>query len=159
MKKTSFIIILLAFVAFTSQAQTKVDQTKVQEKVVVEKIVGPEIQFNYTSYDYGTIIKGEHDGGCEFVFTNIGTEPLILSNAQASCGCTTPTWTREPVLPGKTGIIKVKYNMGIGVFNKNITVTSNAKTDRVVLKISGKVEEKPSEIVPEKPKNQLPRRP
>ena len=146
MKKTIGLFTLLVFAIFASHAQTPVTKAP-------EKISGPEIQFNYTTYDYGTVTKGEHDGNCEFAFKNTGTEPLILSNVQASCGCTTPSWPREPLLPGKSGVIKVHYNMGVGTFNKQITVTSNGKTDRIVLVIKGTVKEKPAEIVPEKPNN------
>ena len=102
---------------------------------------GPKITFSEQEHNYGNIQKGG-DGNCEFVFTNEGNEPLILSNVKASCGCTTPSWTKEPIMPGKTGIIKVRYNTNnIGSFNKTITVTSNAvNSPRIVLKIKGKVE-------------------
>ena len=102
---------------------------------------GPKIEFNEQEHNYGNIRKGD-DGNCEFVFTNEGNEPLILSNVKASCGCTTPSWTKEPIMPGKTGSIKVRYNTNnIGSFNKTITVTSNAVNNpRIVLKIKGKVE-------------------
>jgi hypothetical protein len=102
---------------------------------------GPKITFSEQEHNYGNIQKGG-DGNCEFVFTNEGNEPLILSNVKASCGCTTPSWTKEPIMPGKTGSIKVRYNTNnIGSFNKTITVTSNAvNSPRIVLKIKGKVE-------------------
>ena len=101
---------------------------------------GPKIQFESLVHDYGTLEKGG-DGNCEFVFTNTGTEPLILSNVRASCGCTTPSWTQKPVLPGKTGTIKVRYNTNnVGGFTKTVTVTSNAVNNpRVQLKIKGNV--------------------
>ena len=97
------------------------------------------IQFESLVHDYGTIAKGS-DGTCEFVFTNMGQTPLIVNKAQASCGCTVPEWTREPVQPGKTGTIKVKYNTNIvNAFTKTVTVTSNAKNSPVVLTIKGTV--------------------
>ncbi len=101
---------------------------------------GPKIEFSSLEHNYGQIVKGG-DGNCVFTFTNTGTEPLILSNVRASCGCTTPSWTKEPVMPGKTGTIKVKYNTNnVGGFTKTITVTSNAVDNpRVVLKIKGNV--------------------
>lgn len=101
---------------------------------------GPKIEFSKLEHNYGQIEKGG-DGNCEFTFTNNGTEPLILSNVRASCGCTTPSWTKEPVMPGKSGVIKVKYNTNnVGGFTKTITVTSNAVDNpRVVLKIKGNV--------------------
>ena len=102
---------------------------------------GPKITFNELEHNYGTIAKGS-EGNCEFIFTNNGNEPLILSNVKASCGCTTPSWTKEPIMPGKNGTIKVHYNTNnVGAINKTITVTSNAvDSPRVVLKIKGKVE-------------------
>ena len=104
---------------------------------------GPKITFKELEHNYGTLQKGG-DGNCEFVFTNDGNEPLILTGVRASCGCTTPTWTKEPVMPGKTGTIKVRYNTNnVGSFTKTITVTSNAvnvSNSRIVLKIKGKVE-------------------
>lgn len=101
---------------------------------------GAKISFNEETHDYGTIAKGA-DGNCVFEFTNNGNEPLILSNVRASCGCTTPSWTKEPIMPGKTGVIKVRYNTNnVGNFNKTVTVTSNAVDHpRVVLKIKGNV--------------------
>lgn len=114
---------------------------------------GPEIQFTKTVHDYGTIQQGG-DGNCEFKFKNVGKEPLILSNVVSSCGCTVPSWTREPIMPGKEGTIKVKYDTNrIGIISKQITVMSNAKSDRVVLQITGKVEPKPAEQIPEKDLN------
>ncbi len=110
----------------------------------------PEISFEKTSHDYGTIVQGG-DGTCEFKFTNTGKEPLILSKPQSSCGCTIPTWPQEPILPGKSEVIKVTYNtQNIGPINKSVTITSNAKTSRIVLTIKGNVVAKPATTLPEK---------
>jgi len=112
-----------------------------------------EITFSYLEYDYGTIMKGG-DGSCEFRFKNTGNEPLILSNVHASCGCTIPSWTKEPVMPGKEGVIKVTYNTNrIGAISKSITVESNAKNSPVVLHIKGLVQDMPGSNGPEKPMN------
>lgn len=104
-------------------------------------VSGAKISFTEMEHDYGTIQKGGN-GECEFVFTNNGNEPLILSNVKASCGCTVPTWPREPIMPGKSSNIHVKYNTNnVGGFTKTITVTSNAVDNpRLVLKIKGTVE-------------------
>jgi len=97
------------------------------------------IIFEKTIYDYGTITQGD-DGNCEFKFTNNGENPLILSNVRASCGCTVADWPKEPILPDSTGIIKVRYNTAIiGSFSKSVTVISNARNARVVLRIKGNV--------------------
>jgi hypothetical protein len=110
----------------------------------------PEISFEKTVHDYGTIAYGG-DGTCYFKFTNAGKEPLILQQPQSSCGCTVPTWPKEPILPGESNQIKVTYNTKrIGTINKTVTVRSNAKNNTVVLRIKGKVEKKPVETLPEK---------
>lgn len=110
----------------------------------------PEITFDKTVHDYGIIEKGSN-GTSEFKFTNTGKEPLILSKPLSSCGCTVPTWPQEPILPGKSDVIKVTYNTNnIGPINKSVTVYSNAQTNRVVLSIKGQVVAAPSETVPEK---------
>ena len=100
---------------------------------------GPEIFFENTRYDYGEILVGS-PGRCEFKFRNNGKLPLVLTNVQASCGCTVPQWSKEPVQAGKMGVIKVKYNTRIpGTFLKTITVSSTAKNSMVILSIKGKV--------------------
>jgi hypothetical protein len=110
-----------------------------------------EITFNKTVHDYGTLFVGG-DGNCEFEFTNTGKEPLILSSVRSSCGCTVPSWPREPILPGKKETIKVKYDTNrMGPINKSVTVLSNAKNSPVVLRISGSIVKKTEEsAVPEK---------
>jgi len=129
MKTFFFSAILLFVVAVNANAQTA-DSTLI-------------ITFASTVHDYGTITQGA-DGTCEFKFTNDGKTPLILNNVRASCGCTVPSWTKEPVAPGKEGVIKVVYNTNnIGNFNKSITVTSNAKNAEVILQIKGNVVAKP----------------
>lgn len=78
-----------------------------------------------------------------FVFRNTGKEPLVISNAAASCGCTVPEYTKEPVKPGGKGSIKVTYNAaGLGNFVKTVTVSSNAKKPTVTLTITGEVKAK-----------------
>lgn len=100
---------------------------------------GATIEFVETTLDFGTI---EHnaDGVRHFEFKNTGTEPLIISNCKGSCGCTVPQCPKEPILPGETGKIKVKYDTNrVGGFSKNVTVTSNAVTPSVTVKIKGTV--------------------
>ncbi len=101
---------------------------------------GAKIRFTETEHNYGDIQKGGN-GDCEFTFVNEGNEPLILNNVKASCGCTTPSYPQKPIMPGKTGVIKVHYNTNnVGGFSKTVTVTSNAVDNpRVVLKIKGNV--------------------
>ena len=143
MKKTLLSLIVLVIFAYTAKAQNAVTQPAVNPNA-------PEISFEKTVHDYGTIYQSG-DGTCEFKFTNTGKEPLILSKPQSSCGCTVPTWPQEPILPGKSDVIKVTYNThNIGPINKTVTVTSNAKTNRVVLQIKGSVVAKPTTTEPVK---------
>ncbi len=111
----------------------------------------PVLKFKTEKHDFGTVPEGPA-AVFEFEFTNEGKEPLILSNCQASCGCTTPYWSKEPILPGKSSTIKASFaTQGRpGAFAKSITVTSNAKTPSVVLMINGTVEKAPATTAPEK---------
>ncbi len=112
---------------------------------------GAEIEFEKIIHDYGVVPYGGN-GECEFRFTNTGTEPLIVQKPKSSCGCTVPTWPKEPILPGESDVIKVTYKTTrAGNINKTITVTSNAvQNTTVVLRIKGKVMDKPTEVMPEK---------
>lgn len=101
----------------------------------------PEISFDKLENDYGIIKKGA-DGSCEFVYKNTGKEPLVLSDVSSSCGCTVPTWPKEPILSGKSRTIKVVYDTKkAGVISKTITVMSNAKNGIIILSIKGMVTE------------------
>ncbi|WP_333601316.1 DUF1573 domain-containing protein [Flavobacterium sp.] len=109
---------------------------------------GAKIEFKDkdNTIDYGTVNKEDDSGLRTFVFTNTGDAPLIITNVQSTCGCTVPSKPTEPILPGKTGKIDVKYNMHTGPIRKTITVESNAVNvdeGRVALKIKGEVVEKP----------------
>lgn len=117
--------------------------------------VGPKIEFKDkdNTIDYGKVTKEEDSGVRVFEFTNTGTAPLIITNVQSSCGCTVPSKPTEPIAPGKTGKIEVKYNMNPGPIRKTITVETNAvnaEEGRVVLKIKGEVIVKPVENLLEK---------
>ncbi len=101
---------------------------------------GAAIQFQYETYDYHNIAQGS-SGTCYFVYTNTGTEPLVLTSVSTSCGCTVPYWSKKPLLPGKSAKIKVVYNTShLGDFRKVISVKSNAiNNPSAVLRIKGKV--------------------
>lgn len=100
------------------------------------------ISFDKTTFDYGNVKSGS-DGHRFFTVKNTGDKPLIISEVKPSCGCTTPEWSKDPILPGKTAQIKVGYNTGIkGAFNKLIEVYSNdPQNSRSVLYIKGTVED------------------
>ncbi len=134
MKKFFFALCLAVGAAGAAHAQ---DAAKPNPKA-------PKFQFDSEMHDFGTIKEGpaaEH----VFVFKNVGKEPLLIQNASASCGCTTPEWPKEPILPGKSGKITVHYNTQgrVGPFEKSVYISSNAVMpagrDRYELKIKGTV--------------------
>jgi hypothetical protein len=98
-----------------------------------------EISFKETIIDYGIIENGE-DGKRTFEFKNTGNSPLIFTRIMSSCGCTIPKKPEKPVQPGESGIIEVEYDTKrTGLFQKAITVNSNAKTSNIILRIKGEV--------------------
>jgi archaellum component FlaF (FlaF/FlaG flagellin family) len=112
---------------------------KVEKQNTTEVSSQAEITFDKLEHDYGEV-KQNGNGVCEFKYTNTGSVPLVLSKVRSSCGCTVPKWSKEPLMPGQSATITVKYNTSsVGPINKSITVESNAKTPRVRLLIKGKV--------------------
>jgi hypothetical protein len=99
------------------------------------------ISFDKETHDFGTIKEEGGEVTYKFNFTNTGGDPLIINKVKASCGCTTPDWTKEPIAPGAKGFVSAKYNPKNrpNKFNKTITVTSNASTPTKVLRITGNV--------------------
>lgn len=86
---------------------------------------GPVLSADNLTVDYGQVAYSG-DGTRDFVFKNTGTEPLLITNAKGSCGCTVPDWPKEPIRPGGTGIIKIKYDTKrAGAISKTVTVTTN----------------------------------
>ena len=100
--------------------------------------------FEQTEHDFGNLTEGPK-AGYTFKFSNVGSQDLVINHVQASCGCTQPTWSKDPVAPGKTGEIFVEYNTQgrPGPFSKAITITSNATEPSKVIFIKGKVEPVP----------------
>ena len=136
-----FTLIAIFFASFNAQSKESVAKPAKKQKVA-------EITFESLDYDYGNIYKGDN-GVCQFTFKNTGKAPLQITNCRASCGCTVPSWPKEPIAPGKKGVIQVKYDTNrLGNFNKSITVTSNAVNNSVVLHIKGYISEKPAQSVP-----------
>ncbi len=101
---------------------------------------GPAITFTSVEHDFGELPFGGN-GNCTFVFVNSGDAPLLITACRSSCGCVVPTWSLEPVLPGDTAHVQVKYDTRrMGPFTKTVTVESNAvNTPVVLLRIKGKV--------------------
>lgn len=104
----------------------------------------PIAKFTETNHDFGTFSEKLGKVTHTFEFVNSGTGPLILTNVQASCGCTTPKWSKKPVAPGQKGFVVVTYNAKgrPGPFTKTITVTNNSEESKILLNIKGEVEPK-----------------
>ena len=117
----------------------------------------PAIKVTEESFDFGEIIEGKM-ASHEFQVTNSGNQPLILNNVQPSCGCTSPHWTKEPIMPGKTGIIKATYNSAgrPGPFNKSLTIISNVGSPKI-LHIKGNVVKKEDKVYTEEQKKNAPK--
>lgn len=141
MKKVVMALLMMVSVAITAKAQETVTPDPMNPNA-------PVMTFESEVIDYGTIEYGS-DGVRTFKFKNTGKEPLIISNAVGSCGCTTPSWPKEPIKPGETAEIKVKYDTNrVGNIDKNVTITSNASTPTKVLKIKGTVKPAPAQNTP-----------
>ncbi len=124
MKKFFAVLVVLSTVASVSFAQKGV------------------MKFKEETHSFGKIEQGKPVTQ-EFVFTNTGTDPIVITNVSASCGCTTPSYTKDPVLPKQSGTIKATYNAAaMGTFNKSITVFSNAESPSLTLFLKGEVVEK-----------------
>ena len=141
--------ITLLFVAIISLISLTNAQVITGNGQSSQKSSNASIKFNKTSHSFGNIIEGQI-ARHEFKFTNEGTEPLMLDNVSASCGCTTPKWPRESIAPGQSSVIIAEYNSQgrPGTFTKNIFVKSNG--GEVTLTISGNVVKEP-----EKPKSPI----
>lgn len=135
MKKLLFIAVFAVLGGAATAQQipaTTLGKSEVKTDVAV-------FTWDNTTHDFGKIKQGV-PATHEFKFTNTGKTPLVITNVQASCGCTTPAWTKEPVMPGGQGFIKATYNAASsGAFNKTVTVTANIESGFVQLTIKGEV--------------------
>lgn len=131
MKRTLYIAILLVIaLSFFNVASTEFD--KYDSKIAV-------IKFKTEIIDYGTI-KQNSDGLRTFNFKNTGNAPLLITRVKTTCGCTVPSYSKTPILPGDSGKLNIKYNTRqLGVFTKTITVMSNAEGGNKILKVKGKI--------------------
>ena len=125
MKTRIILLILLTFSAYNVQAKGV-------------------ITFEKSAHDFGMILEKDGNVSYTFTFTNTGDEPVIINNVTASCGCTTPEWTKNPVLPGKKGTVTATYLPAgrPGPFDKSLTVISNAQESSVTIRIKGEVVQK-----------------
>ena len=131
--------ILLSLALVTGFTLVNAQNVITDDAPKTEESTNVTIDFVSKVVDYGTIDHNA-DGARKFVFTNNGTEPLLIKNAKGSCGCTVPTWPREAIAPGATAEIGVKYATNrVGKFTKTITLTTNASKKPVILTVKGEV--------------------
>jgi hypothetical protein len=156
--KIKLLFIGLVLYTFNGFAQEKKTPTVGAVKSAAVPTSTAEITFSKDLHDFGTISKGDN-GSTEFTFKNTGKEPLIIANAQGSCGCTVPQWPKEPIAPGATGVIKVKYDTNRpGPINKSVTISTNVTTGKddqgnpsyydAVIRIKGEVGPAPESGTP-----------
>lgn len=131
-----FACLMLFVVSTNAQVSKTVNPSQTQENKN-----SAEIKFEVESFDFGTIKQGDKVT-YDFNFVNSGKEPLIISNATGTCGCTVPQWPKEPIAKGGKGTIHVEFNSAgkIGMQDKTVTISSNAKSSQVVLHLKGNVE-------------------
>ncbi len=127
MKKVLMILSFLFSIGMTSSLNAQAEK-------------GAKIEFVKLTHDYGNIKQGAN-GLCTFQFTNTGNEDLIIVEAKKSCGCTVPSWPKEPIPPGGKGVIEVRYDTNrTGGIAKNVTIISNAiNAQTQVLRIKGNI--------------------
>ncbi len=139
MKKLTSVVAGLAFLALA--ALPAFAQQPVQE--------GAKIEFKKEIHDFGDITYAGN-GTTTFEFVNTGNAPLIISEAKKTCGCTIPSWPKEPIAPGESGTITVKYDTKrAGAINKSVTIVSNAVNEPMkIIRIKGQVLPKPESGTP-----------
>jgi archaellum component FlaG (FlaF/FlaG flagellin family) len=128
MKKVFLLVSLLFVFGMAAQAQ-QADTT---------------LKFTKLAHDFGEIVQNSGPQTYAFEFTNTGTEPILITDVKASCGCTTPGWTKEPVAPGQKGEVKATYTRTDQAtpFDKSLTVNSNGTPAVITLHIKGNVKAK-----------------
>ena len=147
MKKTILLASMLFAAVAVNAQETRVAATSSDQTApAAENKNQAEIKFEQDEYNFGTIKQGDK---VEYTFnySNVGKEPLIISNAAGSCGCTVPVWTKEPIKKGEKGTIQVTFNSAgkQGMQDKTVTITSNAVTGTKVLHLKGNVEMPPAQ--------------
>lgn len=147
MKKLLIMLVLGCMASSQSIAQTqkqKVHASEVKAEATTKAENYAVLTFDTLEYDFGKFSKEDPIVKCSFHFRNTGTAPLVIHQAFASCGCTIPSFTKEPIKPGEEGQVDVTYNgtdKFPGTFRKTITIRSNTKDDEIIrLTIKGDME-------------------
>jgi hypothetical protein len=138
MKLKSILLASSLLIATVTFAQ----EEKKQLTNVANEGTGADFKFKEDEFNFGTIKQGEAVTH-EFEFTNTGSEPVIITSAAGSCGCTVPVWPKEPIAKGQKSTIKVTFNSAgkMGMQDKTVTINSNAKQNPFVLHLKGTVEQ------------------
>ena len=155
MKK--FIVTFCFSFALLSGLMAQVETDLPASKSEVENMDGPIMHFESNVVDFGEIVQ-DGDPFRKIAFTNTGNAPLVIKNAKGSCGCTVPLWSKEPIMPGQTDTITIRYDTKrVGPIRKSVTLYSNQSDEPYVLQVVGKVNPKPKEpeALPEKTPNIL----
>ena len=149
MKIKTLILLAFIFSGINSFAQEK----KVLNNIGNDNDNQASFKFEKDEIDFGTIEQGESTTH-EFKFTNTGSEPLIISKAEGSCGCTVPIFPKEPIMKNQTATIKVTFNSTgkFGIQDKTVTITSNAKQNPKIIHIKGTVLKQAEQPSTDKPK-------
>ena len=156
MKKTILLVSMFIAISAASQAQNDKTTAPAATPSAATPAVAPaspaqdnpnaaEFKFEKEEYNFGTIKQGDNVE-FDFTFINSGKEPLVITDAHGSCGCTVPTWPKEPIKKGEKGSIHVKFNSAgkMGMQDKTVTLNSNAKSNPKVLHLKGTVEAPPA---------------
>jgi hypothetical protein len=140
-KFLKFALLIPAVAGLCLMASTPNHSTKTSSENIWLATEG-EITIDKTTHDYGRVKQEDGAVTATFTITNNTQEPVVLTNVIASCGCTTPTWTKEPILPGKTGHVVASFNPKgrPGPINKTVTITTSSEPARIVVYLKGNVE-------------------
>jgi len=155
MKKSILLISALALTTIHfSIAQDAKQVSSAGMQAAADNPNAAEIKFDMDEYNFGSAKQGDKVD-YEFFFTNTGKEPLIITNASGSCGCTVPVWPKEPIKKGERAGIKVSFNTAgkQGMQDKTITINSNARTNPKIIHIKGNVEVPAQPAATDAPKN------
>ncbi len=139
MKKLFLLSFIFAAFSMVAVAQSAEPVTPTATEETESKTGGPVMSLESNTVDFGTM-KQHGEPLRKVSFTNTGTEPLVIKNARGSCGCTVPTWTKEPILPGETSEIEIRYATNrLGKINKTVKITTNEGGDPHVIKVVGNI--------------------
>ncbi|HRH99524.1 MAG TPA: DUF1573 domain-containing protein [Saprospiraceae bacterium] len=145
-------ILVFLLVGIYATAQTAPAVTPVTKEGPAK---GPKMVFENNTVDYGEIKKGS-DRVRKAEFVNKGTEPLVIKNARGSCGCTVPTWPKDPIMPGEKGVIEINYDtQRVGPINKTVRIQTNEGEEEYTLYIKGNISAEEEQTLPKQDGNIL----